>query len=340
MGGLRQVSAGTPLKKETWLAIMGLLAGVFLGSAALSIDWNYGELPSAEAALAATDRDEAPKDKAIAGRALQLAGAGETDQAIKLVRADALSGLPSAQFVVGTMHANGWGTSVNLGEAGHWWAMAARQGHAEATFWLGLYLLNGDERARRNGWSLVEMASERGSAEASMYIRQINAARVATVQSYYNRLKDEMLRAILAQQGGRISIRQAQALQGFVGPSPEEALRYAIQDGAIARNIYNERSVSESLANYGDSGFRSAAKEILRKATDADDQRTRVQLNAGLIALPQSRRGDGGLIDPSSGEYFTPSGAGYTSTRNGTFYSRSGPNGITDTHTGQFIPVN
>jgi len=333
------MKSGPLSKKETKLAILGVVAGLVLGLASLSIDWSFGELPRAEDArqVAASPQTQAERVNAV--RALYLAKTGKYDDAIELVRDSALSGVSSAQYVVGTMHANGWGTPVDLGEAAVWWTRSAKQGHANATFWLGLYLMNGDQRARRDGWALVEAASTMGSAGASGYIRQIEDARIATAESYYERLRDDVLRAILAEQGGRISLGQMQALRG-IGPSFDDAYEYAIQDRAIARNIYNDPSATEGLAVYGERGFRSKASDMLRKSTEADDRRTDSEIADAFVSLPNSDRTGGGLINPSNGEYFASSGAGYTSTRNGTFYAQSGPNGVTDTRTGQFIPIN
>ena len=48
----------------------------------------------------------------------------------------------------------------------------------------------------------------------------------------------------------------------------------------------------------------------------------------------------GGAINPRTGEFYAPAGNGYVGTRDGTFFAPAGPNGVTNTRTGEFIPVN
>ena len=51
------------------------------------------------------------------------------------------------------------------------------------------------------------------------------------------------------------------------------------------------------------------------------------------------RPNNAGAINPYTGEFYAPAGDGYVGTKDGTFYAPAGPNGVTNTRTGQFVPV-
>jgi len=46
-----------------------------------------------------------------------------------------------------------------------------------------------------------------------------------------------------------------------------------------------------------------------------------------------------GAINPHTGEFYAPAGSGYVGTRDGTYYAPAGPNGVINTRSGDFIPV-
>ena len=50
----------------------------------------------------------------------------------------AVRGNTQAQFAMGQIHINGWGTAKDYAQAHHWYCMAAQRGHAEAQFTAGV----------------------------------------------------------------------------------------------------------------------------------------------------------------------------------------------------------
>lgn len=53
----------------------------------------------------------------------------------------------------------------------------------------------------------------------------------------------------------------------------------------------------------------------------------------------ENHRVNHGAINPFTGEFLSPAGDGYVGTRDGTYYTPAGPNGIINTRTGDFSPL-
>lgn len=100
------------------------------------------------------------------------------------------------------------------------------------------------------------------------------------------------------------------ALPNYVSPMPFEDVRRASDE--IADSTFASRAPSAS--------FSSAVTAIPSSST---------------FSSSNSR----GLIDSNSGQYMAPAAGGYIDPRNGTFYAQSGPNGVVNTRTGEFIPT-
>jgi hypothetical protein len=151
---------------------------------------------------------------------------------------------------------------------------------------------------------------------------------------------EQLAAQVSAMQGGRISIAEMLALRGAIIPQSSSyglAPVYAppVSQGTSAglAQPYYEGSTSyqgvrgpSPLA--ADSAFESRAPSAIPPAEAAAS-------NSPIYSFPNSR----GLIDTGSGQYMAPAAGGYTDPRNGTFYAQSGPNGVVDTRTGEFIPT-
>lgn len=56
-------------------------------------------------------------------------------------------------------------------------------------------------------------------------------------------------------------------------------------------------------------------------------------------AIPATPPINPGAVNVHTGEFLAPSGSGYVGTRDGTYYSPAGPNGVVNTRTGEFVPM-
>ena len=150
---------------------------------------------------------------------------------------------------------------------------------------------------------------------------------------------EQLLAQVSEIQGGRISMNQMLALRSLgAEPSPgyDGASMYAMGRTAHAGL---PQSYYDSLAAY--QGVRGSST----RATDApfESRMSGAGLpsveapSSSIRALPSSSSQK--LMDVSSGQYMSPAAGGYTDPRNGTFYAQSGPNGVVNTRTGEFLPT-
>ena len=75
------------------------------------------------------------------------ASRGDFNAALRILGPFALQGHAKAQYAMGNMYATGSGLSRNPEQAMGWWALAARQGHSHARYYLCRASMNGDNRA-------------------------------------------------------------------------------------------------------------------------------------------------------------------------------------------------
>ena len=106
------------------------------------------------------------------------------------------------------------------------------------------------------------------------------------------------------------------------------------------------RHLLEELDSSPDSYFLSKPAREAREAQEAKEAKVaRDKMLDWAINSSSARSRDDsdminhGITDVRTGEFLAPAGNGYVSTRNGTFYTPAGSNGITNTRTGQFIPT-
>ena len=85
---------------------------------------------------------------------------------------------------------------------------------------------------------------------------------------------------------------------------------------------------------------RLAEQASARAEVRQRDLAQRESERASQYVAPTSRPRASLGVTTSYGEVFMPSGTGFVGTRDGTYYAPSGPNGVIDTRTGQYIPVN
>lgn len=149
---------------------------------------------------------------------------------------------------------------------------------------------------------------------------------------------EQLVAQVSEMQGGRISLHQMLALRSVgVQPSPTYGgaptygppVRQAARAG-LSQAYYDSLAAYEGVrgpsARAADATFQSRMPGAALPSVE--------QPPSSIGVSPSSRR----LMDVSSGQYMSPAAGGYTDPRNGTFYAQSGPNGVVNTTTGEFIP--
>lgn len=88
------------------------------------------------------------------------------------VRGNAEKGLATSQYQLGAILASGSLAPKNLTEAFEWYSCAAKQGHIEAKWNVGLMLLNGEgvNRDVKRGFKLIQLAADEGSYSACLFV--------------------------------------------------------------------------------------------------------------------------------------------------------------------------
>jgi hypothetical protein len=79
-------------------------------------------------------------------------------------------------------------------------------------------------------------------------------------------------------------------------------------------------------------------KLTARRGQSAETTATVPGVDHGFIP-PITPNINNGNIITTTGELLIPAGEGHIGTRDGTYYTPAGPNGIIDTRTGQFLPT-
>lgn len=359
--------------------IAGVMLGIiFLGLSRWLPNWLERPL-RAENALARPSEPERLENIQAANQALDSAFAQDYPAALKAIKVPALQGYPSAQAVVGTLYYKGMGVPLNYPEAMRWYKLAADQGNAAAQYQLAmgyatglgvnknpeenrrlllaaaeagypdaqgalgvsLFFGPGADRNREGGWQWLRMAASNGNERARSIVQQIQA---------------EAARAPLTPQERQLAwadtvlsrphtIREAQAVAGILsglnypppgsphmvlGENTFEAQRLSGSASALSTVRAEERnSFFGTPTTVGDAVFEGRRSGATLPSIETP--------SSSIAAVPSPSRH--GLIDVRSGQYMPPAAGGYTDPRNGTFYAQSGPNGVVNTRTGEFIPT-
>lgn len=171
-------------------------------------------------------------------------------------------------------------------------------------------------------------------------VGQIAAIASATRSQPGSPTYEQLVAQVAAMQGGRISIGQMHALRGVSGQPSAGYLGAPMYGPAINPAI----SVGIAQPLYGSTHY----QDVRGPATRGADAGIASQMSgprfSSVGAPPTAGPGfqspsSQGLIDSASGQYMPPAAGGYTDPRNGIFYAQSGPNGVVNTQTGEFIPT-
>jgi len=114
-------------------------------------------------------------------KGVEAAQRGDYAESYWLWRPLADEGMARAQHQIGWLYANGNGLRVNLEAAIDWWTRAARSGHADSAFAIGMAYLNGEpgeleqDFAKASEW-LVRSADD-GSADAPEILTRLASTR-------------------------------------------------------------------------------------------------------------------------------------------------------------------
>ena len=154
---------------------------------------------------------------------------------------------------------------------------------------------------------------------------------------------EQLVAQVAQMQGGRISIAEMLALRGanappatgyraapvYPPPFSQNASATLLQSYYARSTPYQNQELRGESARAADEAFenrRSSATYPSAAATSPPSP---------SFPSPTSQ----GLIDTGSGQYMAPAAGGYTDPRDGTFYAQSGPNGVVNTRTGEFVPT-
>ena len=88
-------------------------------------------------------------------------------QALKSFEVAALAARGDAQYYVGLMHRNGWGTQINRTEGMRWLILSSQKRYAPALAELGRIHMEGDglDQDRVEGWSYLMLSNRYGTPE-------------------------------------------------------------------------------------------------------------------------------------------------------------------------------
>lgn len=162
-----------------------------------------------------------------------------------------------------------------------------------------------DTRASQERWDTV--------------IQQQDAVRAAR-----NTAAAERARAAQAQIEG--AARQKDMQRELSDLQSRQRLELGCRGGRGAQ----DRACAQAAAKHGRADFR-AAHGLPPEPASRTSQASRT---TGPVQK-QNR----GAINPRTGEFYAPAGDGYVSTRNGTYFTSAGPNGVINTRTGEFVPT-
>lgn len=100
--------------------------------------------------------------------AVQLYKSGDLEKAHQIFLIEAEKGNHKAQYNLGVMYINGWGTSQDFNEAFKWYRLTAEQGNADAQLTLGFMYVRGEGVLQSNekayAWCVI--AAENGNETA------------------------------------------------------------------------------------------------------------------------------------------------------------------------------
>ncbi len=158
----------------------------------------------------------------------------------------------------------------------------------------------------------------------------------------------QMALEVQRQQGAGLSMDQAEVLaeissmlngnaQGY-GSGPSAAASYGRRMPYSAPTM---DPVLQQPRRFSPSETRRSRADRFSVLDDEDTSRSYSTAREGSAyrTMPRTEISNNGAINPATGEYFPRAGQGYVSSRNGTYYAPAGPNGVTNTRTGEFVPV-
>jgi len=160
----------------------------------------------------------------------------------------------------------------------------------------------------------------------SPYFDKVATAEVVRRRNVYKQLglddSDALRRAVL-------EFRTAQAA---VEREANDAKALASQANDMKQDqIRQQISVQEA------ENVRTINRRLDEAATEASRAQSRQHIPQVTLTPEPSRAN--GIVIGTTGEFLAPAGPNFVSTRDGTLYVRSGPNGIINTRTGQFAPI-
>ena len=165
---------------------------------------------------------------------LEAAQRGDYAEAYWLWRPLADAGIARAQHQIGWLYANGNGLRVNLEAAIDWWTRAARSGHADSAFAIGMAYLNGEpgeleqDFAKASEW-LVRSADE-GSADAPEIVTRLVSARTdSLLGAHPGLLERQWLGTPVVVAEDKAELRAT--------PNPEAKVLASVASGAVLRQV-------------------------------------------------------------------------------------------------------
>ena len=165
---------------------------------------------------------------------VEAAQRGDYAEAYWLWRPLADAGMARAQHQIGWLYANGNGLRVNLEAAIQWWTRAARSGHADAAFAIGMAYLNGEpgelaqDFAKASEW-LVRSA-DAGSADAPEILNRLVSARTdALLEAHPGLLERQWLGTPVVVSDDNTDLRAA--------PNPKAKALASVAPGMVLRQV-------------------------------------------------------------------------------------------------------
>src|SRR5947207_12996093 len=98
------------------------------------------------------------------------------DEVLRILTETSAKGDPRAQYNLGAIYATGeFGVVINRATAAKWYEKAAKQGHSEAKYNLGIMILRGEGRRanRRKGLAWIRNADKDNFSDAQELLGEI-----------------------------------------------------------------------------------------------------------------------------------------------------------------------
>lgn len=345
--------------------LLGFVVGILIGGALLiGTSWSANLTPNdikAEYAATKPERMKSEDEKAAYKEGLSLFSNGEYQRSLQVIGRQALDGYANAQFAIGAMYQEGKGLPKDEQQAVQWFKIAAEQGYSLALQHMGWAYGTGSgvesDPVESRRWFLRAAAAGDGTSQfmaGDMLLKGIGGpvdrqlgihwltkaagngvqlARAQLDQIMPQVEFESMVADVAREQGGEISLNQMAALADIYSrlnggpPAYSGPQGRGYQSGGTHTNYGPGGATSNLGGMSGQSAYGGARRSV-------DEEYGTAPAASRYVG----RRTPS--VDVGSPIILNPAGPGLYSDSNGDIYTRSGPNGVVNTRTGEFSPAN